>query len=176
MNEKYTSLIKLIAVVDDDPANRAAAIAAIKELLPHVAVVEFENGDSTITSINSPSNSNPQPDLVLSDMIMEDRHAGWRVATASWAWGIPATVISGGFKSHTEDLVRLGYPNCQPFSGEKTDPALWKRLLEVALSGEYHANALLMALKLGKSASPDIEKGETASVVVAGSIVLNVWQ
>jgi len=170
MNAEYVPKIRRIAVVDDDQANRNAAVSAIKELFPEALVVEFDNAAEAITSIDTPSETNPLPDFVLSDMRMEEEQSGWQVATAAWSWRVPVAVVSGGVKGHGKDLVILGYPHHQ-FPGEKNDSNLWKQIILAALDGDHTTNGLLQALRIGKRDSPDRKFGEAVSVVSVGHVL-----
>lgn len=153
--------IKSVAVVDDLAENRLAAQKAIVEVLPNAEVWLFSSAKDAIAVIEAKS---PEIDLVLSDLNMEDHLSGYRVACAAWSWNIPTVIVSGGIKTHTTDQVVVGYPSAH-FHGEKDDPSLWKKVLEVILSGDRTNNGIITALSLGKRTKPSAEYGQTCAAV-----------
>ncbi len=162
-NTELMNKVRVIAVVDDLAENRHAATIAIMETLPNVSVLRFVSAEEAITVLKSNSSL---IDLVLTDMKMEDDQAGFRVALEAWAWNIPVTIVSGGFKGHGKDYIRLGYPS-ETFPGDKNDPEVWKLILEKVFSGDSNTNALLTALRLGKKAVPNYEFAVTCAQIVS---------
>lgn len=155
-----------IAVVDDTAANREAAAKAIADIIPSATVHLFSSGSEIITALK---NGSPKIDLVLTDMKMENEIAGYRVAIESWSWNVPATIISGGFKTHTTDQVVVGYPRSY-FYGEKDNPDVWKSILGKVFGGSATDNAILTAAKLGRRETPDYEHGKTCAAIVIPNI------
>ena len=151
-----------IAVADDSAANRDAAVKAIVDILPSATVHLFSSGGDIIAALK---NGSPKIDLVLTDMKMEDEMAGYRVAVESWSRNIPATIISGGRKTHTTNQVVVGYPRAY-FYGEKDNPDIWKSALGTVFSGGVTDNAILMAAKIGRRETPDYEHGRTCAAVI----------
>ena len=162
-NTRLDNKVRVIAVVDDLVENRYAATIAVMETVPNVSVLCFKSAGEAIQALKSNASL---IDLVLTDMKMEDEKAGYRVVHEAWAWNIPATIISGGYKDHGKECVQLSYPR-KNFPGNKNDPEVWRLILGKVFSGDHPNNALLMALHLGKRAEPDHEFAVTCAQIIA---------
>lgn len=151
-----------IAVVDDKVENLQAASAAIAEMFPSSQVHLFSSAAEIIAALKAQS---IEIDLVLTDLEMEDRHAGHRVAVEAWAWNIPATIITGGH-GHGTDYVTISYPRQSLSMLNKATPRAWKAILQSVVSGDISSNGLLTAKSLGKRTVPNYEVGKVCAVVV----------
>src|SRR3989344_4304392 len=135
----YTN-VKRVAVVDDQPKNLAAAKLALEMKLPGVAVTCFSSEAEIILAIKR----GLDVELIISDMKMEDKHSGYRVAVAGWSLNIPTAVVSGG-PDHGTHYVYLGYPYYR-LPGDKDQVELWCGIIEKLLGGDRHTNGILTGL------------------------------
>ena len=95
--------IKNIAIVDDTPENLKAAVIAINEFLPNANISTF---NSAADFFNEVGNDCPKFDFVISDMNMEEKHSGFKVACLCWSWMVPTIIVSGGF-GHGKECVSV---------------------------------------------------------------------
>ena len=88
--------IKTIAIIDDNPENLKAATTAVSEFLPNTTIFTFNSATDFFNEIGS---ERPRFDFVISDMNMEERHSGFKVACLCWSWMVPTVIVSGGIYS-----------------------------------------------------------------------------
>ncbi len=150
--QKALEKIKIIAIVDDLEENRSAAQIAVQNIFPDAKVRIFSS-EKEIISAMQVSGKIPNIDLVLTDMSMEDKYSGVRVAQECITWFIPCIPITGGIKTHTTDQVLAGgaFPNESIIiHGEKDDYKVWEIVLRKSLLEQDFNNVLIKMLYYGK--------------------------
>lgn len=167
----YLEKLTRIAVVDDDPQNRAAARTALATLAPSATVIEFGSAADILALLKNSAGFVPLLDFIFTGMQLEEADSGWDVTVAGSAWQIPVAVLSSEHCGHHGKFVLLGYPNAVVY-GTKHDPAVWHQVITSAFSGDDRSNALLMSLKFGKHETPDFSFGEVVTIALAGSVLL----
>lgn|GEM_PF-5072855 len=153
--------VQNIAFVDDRRENLAAAVLAVLETMPGTKIRTYLSRREFVSALKA---GEVDADLVVSDMDMETKDAGYHLAVDAWSWNIPTTIVTGGHKTHTTDQVKLGSPRFE-IHGEKDDPEVWKKILEVIFQGDGTSNALMTALSIGRKGAPDRDYGKTCAVV-----------
>jgi len=161
----FDGAVTVLAIVDDLEENRLAAEKAVNEMYPEIEVRLYASATEFISALAKDRSF----DFVLSDMCMETKRSGYEVAVESWSWRIPCTIVSGG-SDHGQNRVYVGYPKAV-YNGEKSDPELWKQVIQTIQSGGEYGNAHRVALRIGKSDQPDKEFGQTSATV---ALPLNV--
>lgn len=162
-------MVKAIAVVDDMVQNRQAAISAINEKLPGVAVYQFSSATEFLAALNGLTS---EIDLVLSDMNMEEEDSGYQVTCAAWSWGIPATIVTAGITHHDHREAKGVFLRCprETFLGDKSDPIVWSRILDSIFSDRSADNSIITALRIigivGKKVQPDLEYGRVCAAAI----------
>jgi hypothetical protein len=153
--------IENIAIVDDKRENLVAAALAVIMTMPGTKIRTYLSGGEFVSALKA---GGVDADLVVSDMNMEEKDSGYHLAVEAWAWNIPTTIVTGGHKTHTTDQVKLGYPRFE-IHGEKDDPEVWKKILEVIFQEDATSNGLMTALLIGRKKSPDWAYGKTCAAV-----------
>jgi len=145
----FDGAVKTLAIVDDIPENRFAAEKAVSELYPEVQVRLYASAAEFVSALADDRSF----DFVISDMCMETSRAGYDVACAAWSWNIPCVIVSGGV-DHGQSVVHVGYPSAT-YKGDKSDPDLWKRVIQGIQDGGAEDNGHRAALRIGKHTEPD---------------------
>jgi len=158
--------LKKIAVVDDLPENREAGAEALKEIFPSAEVVVYASAKEIITELKKGVSD---IDLIFTDMNMEEKDSGFKVATESWGWMIPCIPVSGGIKTHTTDQVAVGSDGQGNIHihGEKSEKSIWIEVIRKSIhEKDFSASGVIKALYYGKRSEADYGFGRASAVAM----------
>lgn len=155
--------INSVAIVDDDPLNLEAAVIAFSEIFPGINISTFNSSSEFFEAVGE---SCPNFDIIFTDMNMEEKKSGFKVARLGWSWFIPTVIVSGGI-SHGMDYVSVGYFHIQ-LGGSKNMPNIWKAIIKSVLNGANN-NPVTISLNTSNKFIADQDLGEV------GAIASSLW-
>jgi CheY-like chemotaxis protein len=79
-----------VLLVDDDDGVRTTLAALLRDAFPHAHIVDVDSAKSAIEIIETTAF-----DIVIADVFLESRDAGWRIARAARARAMPVVLLSG---------------------------------------------------------------------------------